>query len=388
MTTAYSTEDDPPVASGTYFDGVTARAQAVRIVLNGNLLEIREEGTERRLAEWPLASLRALHRAAARARPLAITVAEDGPLPIGASSKSARPQEQRLVIGVARGGRRLSNTVLARAPKLSEPSATARRLRRTAFIVAAGAVASIGALIFFLVPFLAQVLARVVPVEAEIALGDDVAAIVRSDRRFGRRPCAAPPGVAALAKMTDRLADASDAHVPIRVSVIRSPEINAFALPGGRIFVFSGLIDAAASPEEVAGVLAHEIGHVVGRDSLEAIIRSGVTFAIFSTLGGDFSGAAVGAAIGDAIVSAQFSRSVEAEADDTALEILERAGVPATPVSGFFMNLIERYGDSDNIFSTHPLSSERAAKFRDATDAVGPPILTPKEWTALRAICG
>ena len=69
------------------------------------------------------------------------------------------------------------------------------------------------------------------------------------------------------------------------------------------------------------------------------------------------------------------------------MRILADAGVPASPLSGFFRNLIEKYGDSDSIFSTHPLSSERATKFESVEDASGAPILTDAEWAQLRSIC-
>ena len=299
-------------AQGVYFNGLSPRAHDAKLLLNGPMLEIREEGSNRRLAEWPLTAMRHVDVYAARRRPLTITVAEEGPLPIGATAEEAAPQDQRLTIDDrSDNGRALTAAILARAGGLAARSKRTKRLIRFAAWLFGGAVVAVSLILFVIIPVSARYVAPLIPPETEVAIGEDFAGFVTD--LFGGELCEAPAGSAALAKMTARLEAVSGAHVPLEVRVIRNPEINAFALPGGKIFFFSGLIESAASAEEVAGVLAHEIGHVIGRDSMEAIIRSGATYGVLSLIIGDFSGSFVIVAVGNQVIEARHSREVEAE---------------------------------------------------------------------------
>ncbi|RYD83586.1 MAG: peptidase M48, Ste24p, partial [Sphingomonadales bacterium] len=92
-------------------------------------------------------------------------------------------------------------------------------------------------------------LARMIPYSWEQRLGD----VISGD--FAEQACRAPAGQKALDDLAHRL---SPAGRPIRIGVVDIPVVNAVALPGGRILIFRGLIDEAQSPDEVAGVLAHE----------------------------------------------------------------------------------------------------------------------------------
>ncbi|MEL6338178.1 MAG: M48 family metallopeptidase, partial [Pseudomonadota bacterium] len=146
--------------------------------------------------------------------------------------------------------------------------------------------------------------------------------------------------------MTDRLQAHASLPYEIQVDVLDHSLVNAIAMPGGRIFLFRGLIDNAETPEEVAGVLAHEIGHIVHRDPTTGVLRTAGTAGMFSMILGDIFGAGIIAAAGEAALNASYQREAEARADDVALQILADAGLPSRPFAMFFIRLRERYGDT------------------------------------------
>ncbi len=204
---------------------------------------------------------------------------------------------------------------------------------------------------------------------------------------LGGRTCAAPGGRAAL----DRLA----ADLGAGASGVRSVEVvdmglvNAAALPGGRIVLFRGLIEKAQSPDEVAGVLAHEIGHVRHRDVMAALIRQ---FGLSILLGG-IDGNAAGAIGG--LLSLTYSRAAESEADGFAIAALRDAAIAPDATAAFFDRMAgasggERIERATSWFSSHPVSAERKAAFIDSRveGKAYRPALTADAWKALRAICG
>jgi len=111
---------------------------------------------------------------------------------------------------------------------------------------------------------------------------------------------------------------------PVEVLVLDTPEINALSFPGGLIVVYTGLLWELENPEELAAVLAHELGHTVHRDSLKALARELGTTVLLSALGGQKAEAVVQRILRE-LVGARFSRAAEARADTFALDLLARA---------------------------------------------------------------
>lgn len=175
------------------------------------------------------------------------------------------------------------------------------------------------------------------------------------------------------------------------MSVRRSTEANAPALPGGRTVVLSAVLDQARNPDEFAGVLGHGIGHVAARDSTRARIRnSGLAF-VLSYLTGDVTGSAIVVALGPAVVSASHSREAERAADAHAVAALARAGGDATAVAAILERIAAARGEDPAFLRTHPFTRDRAAAIRSlATAAAGAraPLLDAPSWAALKAICG
>ncbi len=221
-------------------------------------------------------------------------------------------------------------------------------------------------------------LARLVPERWEMALGDSLTG------DFGGGTCDDAAGQRALDMLAAKLA--TDGRPPA-VHVIDLGIVNAVALPGRRVLIFDGLLREAKSSDEVAGVLGHEMGHVVNRDAMAGIIRN---FGISLLIGG-----ADGGAIANALLTSRYSRAAERGADAHALASLVHAHISPAATAAFF----ERLGEGENhlgraatmlgYVSSHPLSAERRQLFR-ASRAGLPyrPALDPAQWQALRNICG
>ncbi|MEO0746292.1 MAG: M48 family metallopeptidase, partial [Pseudomonadota bacterium] len=156
-----------------------------------------------------------------------------------------------------------------------------------------GAVAALALMIFVILPRMADTLAGYIPIEREVAWGRTV---VGGMERFlggtgaGSLVCRNEDGVAALTAMTDRLTERADLEYDLSIAVFNHPMINAFAAPGGHVVLMRGLIEKADSPDEVAAVLGHEIGHVESRDVTRNALRSAGSAGLLSLVLGDFAG--------------------------------------------------------------------------------------------------
>jgi predicted Zn-dependent protease len=207
----------------------------------------------------------------------------------------------------------------------------------------------------------------------------------------------APPGAlctghdrsdskAALDKLAQRIYPLAtdDKAVPITIDVVRGSTINAVATLGGRVYVFEGLLKQAASPEELAGVLAHEIEHVLNRHIIQGLAVNLLTLQALRVIlpGGDPSGARMA----HLLLTMQFSRREESEADEKGLERLRSAQVDAAGFEQFFARA-QQMPSPPAFLSNHPSNESRkalAARFRGYATL---PVLEPGEWQSLKAIC-
>jgi predicted Zn-dependent protease len=146
--------------------------------------------------------------------------------------------------------------------------------------------------------------------------------------------------------------------------VVNSNEVNAFALPGGFVYVNSGLIARTSNLSELAGVLSHEIGHVVERHTVEQRERAqGANLLAAILLGNSSPIAQAGAQIGGTALFAHYSRDAEREADRDAVHFMVQSGYDPRGMVTMFQKLLEERqsqpGAVDRWFSTHPLTEER-----------------------------
>jgi Zn-dependent protease with chaperone function len=165
------------------------------------------------------------------------------------------------------------------------------------------------------------------------------------------------PAYDAATSIVARLTQGSRYQYEVHVS--RDETLNAFALPGGILVVNSGLIAATRRPEELAGVLAHEVQHVELRHSIRGLIKELGLRGLWVMATGDFGGTLAGQAALE-LTSLKFSRDDESEADSLAFDALLRAGIDPAGMPAFFETMSKESADAPvALLSTHPLSEER-----------------------------
>lgn len=363
-----------------FFDGLTAGRHDVHVALSDDRMALVISGnTLPGPLRWPLMDLRALSDTADRTRLTLTRRAESG--------DEAPRDPARLVIEDPALIDWMHNT----RPGLFRTDLHPGTWRRV-FKYAAGALVAAGLMLFVILPALANTLAHMIPVEREIAFGKTV--VAQMERLLGGQSgslvCDDPAGEAALQAMLERLTADREMQYEVSLRVFDHPMVNAFAAPGGQVVVLRGLLEAAQGPDEVAGVLAHEIGHVESRDATRHALRAAGSAGLLTMLLGDFTGAAAIALVGEQMITASYTREAEAAADDFALEMLADAGVGAEGLARFFDTMGDMQGlELPAYLSTHPVTVERARAARDFARAQpeSAPILNAAEWQALRRIC-
>ena len=214
------------------------------------------------------------------------------------------------------------------------------------------------------VPLLLSGVVWLVPLSVEDKLGEAVVAgMMRRDPI-----CDEAETRATMDAIVERLRLASPPN-PYRfdVRVVRNPQVNAMAAPGGRVIVFSGLIDRMDNPEQVAAVLAHEMQHVIQRHSMKGIVRALGMQAFLALVVGDPG--ILGDLAGN-LGALHFARGDELSADGGALDTLLRAGIAPSQMIQAFENLAKSTredptGGSLKYLSTHPPLAERIARVKE-----------------------
>ncbi len=174
----------------------------------------------------------------------------------------------------------------------------------------------------------------------------------------------------------------SDAKVPFTIKVIDTDELNAFALPGGFFYVNSGLILAADNEAELAGVMAHEIGHVaachVAREQTRSNIANLATIPLIFVPGGwaVYEGTQAALSIGVPLTFMKFSRTFEAQADFLGMEYMYKAGYDPQSFISFFEKVEaqekKKPGTIAKAFASHPMTPDRVAAAQQEMKTVLP----------------
>lgn len=168
--------------------------------------------------------------------------------------------------------------------------------------------------------------------------------------------------------------------------LVDDPSLNAFAVPGGHVVIHSGLVAAAQRPEELLGVVAHEIAHVTERHSLRQMVGSAGLWAVFQTLFGDFSGLAGTVAEGGyRLLTLSFSREQELEADAVGFATLVEAKIDPSGLSDFFDRIEKETADAGaagvestlSFLSTHPVTADRKNLLQEKLKALPPGSYAP-----------
>ena len=196
------------------------------------------------------------------------------------------------------------------------------------------------------------------------------------------------PARDAVSAIGRRLLAAAPPHdFAFRFVVIEDEVVNAFAAPGGFVVVHTGLLAAAGSAEEVAGVMAHEIAHVLERHSMRQLTRQVGFWTLVSVVLGSVDGISGVLVEGAAeLAELDYSRDQERAADDLGAEIMRTAGLPLDGMIAFFDRLARTEAGGPALLSTHPASDERADRLRALAEL---PVADPRpldlDWDAVRA---
>ena len=283
-----------------------------------------------------------------------------------------------------------SQCILNRAPQLSSG---AHRLRGLKVVLGCMlmAVSVVGGGYLFLT-YAPGTFAKMIPDSWRYNLGEQVKQVLV----HGKDACTNENGVAALAAMAKRLSVREKNPDQFKIYVYDLSIVNAFALPGGSIVISRQLIEAASGADGVAGVLAHEMGHVIERDSEAQLIRSlGISFLQQVLLGGGTVGDSVGGIAG-VLTLLRYTREAERRADGHAARIMEESGVNPTGLIDFFAFMQDKYENSSEdgekkefwtLFNSHPGVDERIEKLKQADKWPATPVLTDAQWVALQGIC-
>jgi predicted Zn-dependent protease len=279
------------------------------------------------------------------------------------------------------------------APELGarfhDPRLRGRRLGLTAMAVVA-VVGLVAALYAWGIPALAGAVAARVPPAWEAALGQ---AALDSLAPAARR-CEEPESQAVLDRLVARLAAAGGPPGRVRLHVVDAPAVNAHALPGGHIVIFEPLLARMRSPEELAGVLAHELQHLARRHALQMVIQHASTGLLLAAVTGDMTGPVLyGLEAARVAADRSYSRQAEEEADEEGLEQVIAARIDPRGTIAFHEAMLEgelRVPGALRYLSTHPATSERIARLRAiaARAAVAPePAMSAGEWERVKGMC-
>jgi Zn-dependent protease with chaperone function len=352
-----------PPAAIVFFDGASSRPRIVNLVF-GAALEICEDGAAPVL--WAYDDIRQA----------------DSPAGMLRVNCLSAPSLARLEIR----DNAMAAALVARCAGLHENRLDGRAtLKIVGWSLAA--LVSLVLVVTFAIPFAADRLATLVPQALERRLGDAAASQIKTI--VGGKSCNAAAGQKAFDKLVGTLREAGGLDASVISSVVATPVPNALALPGGQMLLFSGLLDKAESPDEIAGVLAHELGHLKHRDNLRNMIHDGSTSFLIGLLFGDVTGSSTVIFVTRTLMSSSYSRDVEHSADTFSMDLMQGLGRPTKPMGELLFRVTGKQGDSGlSILASHPLTEDRLKRMSDVEQSSnGAPLLTPQEWNDLKAIC-
>jgi len=363
--------------TGIFFDGLVSTRRPVSVELKSDGISIRDPVERDQLARWPYNELEEI----------------------------AAPEG---VFRVARAGSKLLARLEVRDPELAaaideasvpvdRSGATERRSRKKVIGWSIAAVVSLVLGAVFGVPLLANQIAPLVPLRAERLLGETVDIQIRAmldTKKVGSAfECGVGEGEVrgreALDKLVRKLEAAASLPLPLRAVAVPNDEPNAITLPGGRIYVFQGIIEKSETVDELAGIIAHEIGHVAHRDGTRSLIQAAGLSFMFGMLLGDFVGGGAVVLGARALLQNSYSRDVEAAADRFGVELMGKIGGDQRALG----TVLARIGGAEHpgmkILLDHPETNARVAAINAAATTSGSstPLLEAAEWQALKRIC-
>ncbi len=244
------------------------------------------------------------------------------------------------------------------------------------------------------IPIIAEQVAANLPPSFEAKMGERakeqiIKVLSLNGTDTGQSKICRGPGRADLDRLLGTLTDGDGGATAISVDVLDLDIENAFALPGGNILVFNGLLKSLEHPNELAGILAHEIAHTQYRHPTEIFIKEIGTFALIGLIFGDVTGGSALAGFGKVLIGSAYGRDAEREADTLGVKLMNTAGLDSAPLADFLQRLYAKQGTIEDLFSivlTHPGSKERSDYVRKLSTGAGA-ALAPDAWQAVKDIC-
>ena len=363
----------PTGRTAHYLDGRTATRHRVTVTVTPTVLQIAmPDGSNK---QWPYAQIRQT-QGTYRGEPVRL---EFGPEPAEAivtSTSALLTDIHTAAPGIAR--------------HFHNPSWRPTRLYWTLCAAVGVALMLIG-LYQWGIPGLASAVTPYVPVSWEESLGRQVVDHLAPETQ----QCRDPERLHKIDQVVQTLA-ATHSSSPYRItlSVVDNPAVNAFAAPGGQVVILRGLLEQTSSPEQLAGVLAHELQHVYQRHTTRAIIEQGAGTLLLSAISGDVSGGLAWGLEGARTMGAlHYSRAHEAEADSEGLRMMQRAHLDPAAMIAFYGAMQkdeQNHARPLDFLSTHPEMGQRIATL---IALAGPPpidarqLLPGEDWKDIRALC-
>lgn len=348
-----------------YCNGESAAVEEVALRVTTHELVIYRPADSTVVARWPIAELSVLGDSHHEAAP-----------PV-----TLRGTDARLVVEPAELRAQLASQVPALASLSLPPVRTSRHLAGFSLAL----VALIG-VFWGAVEYGAEHAAPLLPYSLQAKLGESVLDELLADKE----ECTGKAGLAAITRLANDLAREAGYRHEIRVHIVEGGPVNAFTLPGSILVFYSDLIAQAKDSSQVAGVLAHEIGHVVHEHPTRGLVKAYGIDLLLKTLSGGYSDilSTVGSG-GGVLLALRNGRAFEREADATGVRLLEQRGLRADGVSSFFEQMLGKeptdMAAAAGIWSSHPPTAERIAATR--RPATGRPAFSNAEWQALRNVC-
>ena len=278
--------------------------------------------------------------------------------------------------------------ILERAPHLSSGFHAGRAMKLAAVIVVG--LVLVGLAGYIMLNVAPRQLAQMMPLTWREHLAD------MTEKSFVKdaKQCTNSAGVGALTGLATRVRDGAENPPDFSIRVFRFPFVNAFALPSGRIVLTSKLIEKADTPEEVAGVIAHELGHTALLHPEASLVRNIGLQIIINVVTGGSGGDTLGGVAG-LLTVLQYSRNAEREADDYAVSILKSSNIDPAGLRRFFEKLNKtgksplsgKWKDFANMLSTHPGTDERIENIQPLPAGEAETVISDETWKALKKIC-
>lgn len=363
---------------GYYLDGQTAKRHEVRIELQlFGLVITTESKTARR---WPYNTIRQTQ---------GFYAGEQVRLEREQIGKNANATEVLLIVDPSFLNA-LHHVTSSRITHFHKPIHRSTRVRLTIVAGLLSIVIAIGVYLWGL-PVTVAAVVPYVPVFWENRLGGAIIEhLVPAEQR-----CETPELLEVINQIIARLtAPVSPQPYIFRTYIMDSPEVNAFAAPGGYIVLSRGLLQQTERPEELAGVLAHEIQHILHRHGTRALLHHFSTGLFFTLLLGEASGVVAFGLEGAKVLSTlQYSRGNEEQADTEGMQMLDAAEIDPRGMIGFLELLQQQENDTPDFlqyFSTHPHTADRIAKLRALaaqTQYESTALLPGYDWQKVQNIC-